>query len=180
MKLLIALLLAITLYGDAKQEMFNLYQNTEYETACNLGFSNLSNYDADENYISLYAFSCLKADYIDRLIVPMMKLKFSAEARSNGAYFSIIIMQKKLLYHAMVDGYKLTSLNLPTTDYILSKVFDLYSQLDEKAPREFYIFTDKHDKKLTYKLYLLKDERLSKIVIEEFYDTISTKRHVYW
>jgi len=80
----------------------------------------------------------------------------------------------------LIDGYNLSSLDLPSTDYVLSKVFDLYAKLGEHESRAFYLFEDDTDKKLTYKLYLTKDDKLSKIVIEEFYDTITLKRHVYW
>ncbi len=180
MKIILALLLAVVLYADAKKEMLSLYENNKYENACEVGFANLNFYANDEDYISLYGFSCLKADFIDRLMVPIIKLKFTKESRSNGAYFSVIMMQKKLLYHAMIDGYKLSSFNLPTTDHVLSKVFDLYAQVQENTPKEFYIFEDKNDKKITYKLTLLKDERLSKIVIEEFYDNKIVKQHIYW
>jgi hypothetical protein len=89
-------------------------------------------------------------------------------------------MQKKLLYHALIDNYDLSSLSLPTTDYVLSKVFDFYAKLGVHEPRAFYLFEDENDKKLSYKLYLEKDTKLSKIVIEEFYDTINIKRRVYW
>jgi hypothetical protein len=89
-------------------------------------------------------------------------------------------MQKKLLYHAMVDHYDLSEFSLPTTDYILSKVFDLYAKLGNHTPRAFYLFEDPYDPKVTYKLSLLKDYKVNKIVIEEFYDTIVIKRHVYW
>ncbi len=180
MKIVLSLIFAIILCADVKQEMLGLYQNKKYENACNLGFNNFNANDKDEDYISLFAFACLKADSIDRLAIPIIKLKFSPESRSNGAYFSIIMMQKKLLYHALLDGYKLSSLNLPTTDYVLSKVFDLYSQLNEETPKGFYIFEDKDDKKITYNLYLLKDEKLSKLVIDEFYDKKIIKQHIYW
>jgi hypothetical protein len=89
-------------------------------------------------------------------------------------------MQKKLLYHSLLDGYQLSELKLPTTDYILSKVFDLYSKLGKHDKRTFYIFEDPKDKKLTYKLYLEKDYKIAKMVIEEYYDTMLLKRHIYW
>lgn len=180
MKILLILLLYISLYADIKQNMLNLYQNKKYEDVCTMGFNNFQKYQRDDEFVSLYAFSCLKSDYIDRLAVPIALLKFSSESRSNSAYFSIILMQKKLLYHALVDNYDLSSLNLPTTDYVLSKVFDFYAKLGKHEPRELYLFEDKDDKKLTYKLYLEKDTKLNKIVIEEFYDTIALRRHVYW
>ena len=180
MKIIIALLISFSLYANIKQNMFNLYQNKKYEKVCTIGFDNFKRYRKDEEFVSLYAFSCLNSDYIDRLAIPTAILKFSKESRANSAYFSVILMQKKLLYHALLDDYDLSSLDLPTADYILSKVFDLYTKLGKHEKRTFYLFEDENDKKLTYKLYIQKDEKLSKIVIEEFYDTITIKRHVYW
>jgi len=180
MKIIIALLISFSLYAGIKQNMFNLYQNKKYEKVCSIGFDNFKRYRKDEEFVSLYAFACLNSDYIDRLAIPTAVLKFSEESRANSAYFSVILMQKKLLYHALLDDYDLSELDLPTTDYVLSKVFDLYTKLGKHEKRAFYLFEDENDKKLTYKLYIQKDEKLSKIVIEEFYDTITVKRHVYW
>lgn len=180
MKILLLLFLSMNLYGDVKQKMFNLYQNKKYEDVCNIGYDYHKQYNRDEEYLSLYAFACLKSDYIDRLAMPVAMLKFSPEARSNSAYFSVILMQKKLLYHALVDGYNISNLNLPTTDYVLSKVFDYYSKLGEHEQRLFYLFEDENDPKLTYKLYLSKGNRIDKMVVEEFYDSVTISRHVYW
>jgi hypothetical protein len=128
--------------------------------------------------MTLYAFACLNSDYIDRLNLPISKLKFSKEARSNAAYFSVILMQKKLLLHAMADGYDISNFKLPSTDFILSKIFDLYL----KAPKgkEQYTFDDPNNQSATYKLYLEQSQGVHKIVIEEYYDKILTKRHFYW
>ncbi|MCF6310115.1 MAG: hypothetical protein L3J19_06560 [Sulfurimonas sp.] len=180
MKTLLILFIAINLYADIKQEMFSLYQNKKYEKVCKLGFKNFPKYRQNEEYISLYAFACLKSDYIDRLTIPIATLKYSKESRANSAYLSIILMQKKLLYHALVDNYELSSLKLPSTDYVLSKVFDLYVKLGKHKSRTFYLFEDEDDSKLTYKLFLLKDTKLSKMVVEEYYNSIVVKRHVYW
>jgi len=180
MKLIIVLLLSINLFANVKQDMFNLYQNKKYNDVCRIGFNNFYANKKDEEFISIYAFACLYADYIDRLAVPITMLKFSKNARSNAAYFSVILMQKKLLYHSLVDNYDLSTLKLPTTDYVLSKVFELYSKIGKHKPRAFYLLEDSDDKKLTYKLYIMKSKKVDKIVIEEFYDTIILKKHVYW
>lgn len=180
MKILLTMLLAMSLYADAKQNMLGLFQNKKYEEACNAGFNSFENYRNDEEYVSLYAFACLSADYIDRLAVPIATLKYSRESRANSAYFSIILMQKKLLYHSLVDGYDISALNLPTTDYVLSKVFDLYAKLSKEDAKAFYLFEDKNDKRLTYKLYLEKSEKLNKMIIEEYYNAVSIKQHIYW
>ncbi|MDB2562166.1 hypothetical protein N9X61_01030 [Sulfurimonas sp.] len=180
MKILLILFLSINLYAGTKQKMFNLYQNHKYEDVCNIGFDYYRQNNKDEEYISLYAFACLKSDYIDRLSTPVAMLKFSSEARSNAAYFSVILMQKKLLYHALVDGHNISEFTLPTTDYVLSKVFDYYSKIGPHEQRLFYLFEDEKDPKLTYKLYLSKGSRIDKMIIEEFYDSVTIKRHVYW
>jgi len=180
MKIVLLILLTLNLYADKKREMFNLYQNQKYEKVCSIGFDYFKENKKDEEFVTLYAFACLKSDYIDRLAIPTAILKFSKESRANSAYFSVILMQKKLLYHALVDNYDLSEFRLPTTDYVLSRVFDLYAKLGKHEPRAFYLFNDPNDPKLTYKLYLSRDYKLDKIVIEEFYDTITIKRHVYW
>lgn len=180
MKLLITLFLVFNLYANDRLTIYNLYQNNNFEEACNLGFKTFYKNKQDENFLSLYAFSCLEADNINRLSLPIANLKFSKESRANATYFSIILMQKKLLYQALIDGYNFESLNLPTTDYVLSKVFDSYVKLGTHEKRPYYIFKDLNDQNHLYKLYLIQDNKLKKIVIEEFYDTISIKRHVYW
>jgi len=180
MKIVFILLLSIHLFAGIKENMFSLYQNNKYNDVCSIGFNNLYAHSKDEEFVSLYAFSCLKSDYIDRLAIPITMLKFTQESRSNAAYLSVILMQKKLLYHALLDGYDISELKLPTTDYVLSKVFDLYAQLQKHDPRIFYIFEDENDHKLTYKLYLSKDKRVKKMVIEEFYETTMLKQHIYW
>ena len=181
MKLLILLvLILVNIQADIKQTMFQLYQNEEYAKACTVGYDYFKKYKKDEAYVSLYAFSCLKSDYIDRLSQPITSLKYSPEARKNAAYFSIILMQKKVLYYALIDGYELSQFKFPTTDYVLSKVFDLYSQLPKHQQKKFYILKDPHDSQLIYKLYVMKQHNINKMVIEEYYDTIKIKRHIYW
>ena len=180
MKIFIALLLALSLYADTKKELLHLFQNKQYEEACNLGFKNFSDNSKDEEYVSLYSFACLNIDYIDRLSVAITTLKYSKEARANASYFSTILLQKKLLYHAMLDGYDISSLDLPKTDYVLSKVFDLYTKKTNGEKREYYIFEDEENAALKYKLYVLKDGKIDKVVIEEFFNSVITQKHIYW
>ncbi len=166
--------------ADVKTSLYHLYQDKEYERACQEGLKVFRKNRRDEEFVSLYAFSCLKADHLDRLAIPISILKNSEEARSNAAYFSVILMQKKLLFHALVDGYKLTELKLPKTDHILSTVYELYSKVDYDRKRSHYTFRDSHNEKISYKLYIENSKQSKRIVIEEFYDTIMTHRHVYW
>ena len=111
MKLLMMFVLLTSLVqADLKQELYHLYQSEQYGIACSKGMKHFQKNRKDTEFVSIYAFSCLKADYIDRLAVPISILKHSEESRANAAYFSVILMQKKLLYHAIIDGYDLTPL----------------------------------------------------------------------
>ncbi|HIC42745.1 MAG TPA: hypothetical protein EYO73_00155, partial [Sulfurimonas sp.] len=148
--------------------------------ACKLGLKVFQKYRGDEEFVSLYAFSCLNADQIDRLAIPISILKYSEEARSNAAYFSVILMQKKLLFHSLVDNYKLVELSLPKTEHVLSRVYELYSQVHYQRKRSHYSYTDPDNNKITYRLYIKNTNKNRKMVIEEYYDTIMTHRHVYW
>ena len=105
MKIVLLFLLTVSLYADLKQEMFTLYQNEKYKNVCNKGFSNLYPNIKDEEFVTLYALSCLKSDYIDRLAIPIAILKQSPEARSNSAYFSVILMQKNLNFQLQIMYY---------------------------------------------------------------------------
>lgn len=169
-----------TVYADLKQDVYHLYQSKKYDEACSLGMRHFQGNRKDTEFVSLYAFSCLKSDFIDRLAVPISILKHSEEARANAAYLSVILMQKKLLYHALIDGYDLSGFKLPSTDYVLSKVFDLYAA--DKLPKERTVFEYQDPAKngITYKLYIADQGGVKKMVIEEYYDTILAHRHIYW
>ncbi len=177
---LILLTLYTSLFADTKYDLLTLYKNGDYMKACQLGRDNYQHYTRDEEFISLYGFSCLHADYIDRLAVPISALKYSAEARANAAYFATVLMQKKLLYHALVDQYDIRGLSIPSTNYVLSTVFNLYCQNPIADSNGVFVYTDSDDKTLTYRLYLKKEDDITKMVIEVFHDKILQKRHLYW
>ena len=89
-------------------------------------------------------------------------------------------MQKKLLERALMDEYSLKDLKLPTTDTILSKVFDLFSKQQPDKLSSLYVLVDPHNAKISYKLYLQDDDDGTKnIVVEEWYDSALVKTHVY-
>ncbi len=180
MKFLFLILLSLTtiLYADSKQRMFEFYQQGRYIQACDIGKQGLSYHPSDEAYISLYAFSCLKADFIDRLSDPIMVLNQTKEARSNASYFSVIVMQKKLLMQALYDNKPIKNLKFPTSTYSLSKVFDLY--IKNPQPNQFIKeYKDLTDSRLDYKLYTTQTNGRKSIAIDEYYDKILTLHHVY-
>ena len=180
-KLLLFLFISpLFLLADAKMETYKLYQDKKYEEACQAGDKVLQQYIGDEEFVSLYAFSCLNADQLDKLSLPITSLKNTPDSRANAAYFSVILMQKSLLMHALTDQYDLKPIKLPTTEYVLSTVFDLYSSDTGSKERRRYNYTDPKDGKKNYRLFVTKSASSPKIIIEEYYDKIMTKRHIYW
>lgn len=170
--------LTLTLFADAKTRLFSLYQQGNYLQACNLGQKGFSYNQHDEAYVSLYAFSCLKADLIDRLSAPAMILNQTPEARANAAYFSVILMQKKLLMQALYDQKPIKNLKFPTSSFLLSKVFDLYVQ-NPQTGNMIKEYSDPSDNRRTYKLYPSETNGRKSITIDEYYDKILTFHHVY-
>ena len=170
--------LSISLLADPKQQLFNLYQQGNYLQTCNFGLKNFSSYTNDEAYVSLYAFSCLKADLVDRLAAPIMTLNQTKEARANTAYFSVIVMQKKLLMQALYDNKPIKYLTFPTSSYLLSKVFDLYLK-NPQLTQFIKEYQDPSDSRMSYKLYAAESNGRKSIAIDEYYDKILTHHHVY-
>ena len=89
-------------------------------------------------------------------------------------------MQKKLLYYSLVDGYDISNIKIPTTDLVLSKVFELYRKSKKNKQQTFYTFKDPKSKNVTYRLYLEKIDNKLKIIIEEYNNNILIKKHIYW
>ncbi|MDX9813297.1 MAG: hypothetical protein WC144_06505 [Sulfurimonas sp.] len=178
-KIIFILILIFSNLSATKTQLFNLYKNGEYQKSCELGFSNFSKYANDEEFITIYALGCVEADFIDRLAVPITSLKYTKEARANSSYFATILFQKKLLYQALKDGYDISHISLPTTEYVLSVVFDLYKELEDKNASEF-LLEDKKDSSIKYRLYMKKDARIDKMVIEKIKDDKVIQKHIYW
>lgn len=177
-RLLFIPLVTTVLSASMSEKIFELYQKELYAQGCSLGFKEFQNYRYDEPFISLYAFSCLKNDQIDALALPSSLLDQSAEARVNAAYFSLLILQKKLLLQALYDNKPIINLKLPSSSHLLSKVFDLYL----KNPQNDLLikeYKDPLNPRLTYKLYTIQSNRHKTIAIDEYYDKILTHHHVY-
>ena len=178
--LLIPFLLLSFSHASELEDLYNLYSQKRYAQACHLGLKIFNNYKKNSKFLMLYGFSCLHSDYIDRLAVPMTGLRHTKSERANASYFATIILQKKLLYHALLDGVDISDLKLPKTDYILSQVFDMYTKKDYKKVDDRYYFNPKKDKNLLYVLYVQYGRGAPKMIIEERLDDHLLKTHRYW
>lgn len=166
------------LNASVSNQMLQLYQKGSYIEACTLGSQNLKQIQQNEAQLSLYAFACLNADQIDNLNTPIKILNQTSESRANASYFSLLVLQKKLLIQSLYDNYPLKSLKLPTSPNLLSKVFDFYCQ-NQQAASTFKEYTDKINPRQTYSLYTIQVGANKTFAIDEYYDKILTKHHVY-
>lgn len=181
MRAILFILLAVSsALSSEVSKLYNLYQQGQYDSVCEQGIRILKTHKHDEQFISVYAFACLNADKIDRLALPIIMLKSTNGARKNAAFFSTILLQKNLLLTALENNKDIHSLSLPSTDYILSKVFDLYARGLYKKKQHTYILADENDNRRIYKLRFYPDDKKPKIIIDEYYDTIVTKQHIYY
>lgn len=114
---------------------------------------------------------------IDRLAVPVTGLRKTKEARANASYFSAILLQKKLLYHAVVDGVDISGLKLPTTDFVLSRVFDLYSNKQYLEKEGTYTL---NDDETTYKMFVIDDDKFKKLIIQQLKNGNVVSTHTYF
>ncbi|WP_456401820.1 hypothetical protein [Hydrogenimonas sp.] len=180
-KLLIAAALLFTsLHASDMERLYGLYQSKKYKKACQVGLRMFNKHKKNSKFLMLYGLSCLKADYIDRLAVPLTGLRHTRSERANASYFATILLQKKLLYHALLDGVDISNLKLPKTDYILSKVFDLYTQKRYKKADDKYYFISKEKPDFMYVLYIESNGGVNKMVIEERLDNHIINIHRYW
>jgi len=157
-----------------------MYKENSFKKACRFGANKIIGYKRSEKFISLYAFSCLKSDQIDKLASATALLKHSPEARANSVYFSTILLQKKLLLHAMIDDFKIKQLQLPSTDYVLSKVFDLFMKEDKSESSRLYEFIDSNNPAERYRLFVKNENENKKVIIEHYLNDNLIKTHQYW
>jgi len=166
------------LQNDLKK-LNQMYEENSFKKACRFASNKIMGYKRSEKFISLYAFSCLRSDQIDKLASATALLKHSPESRANSVYFSTILLQKKLLLHAMIDDFKIEQLQLPSTDYILSKVFDLFMK-DEKRENKIYEFIDSNNQNEKYRLFVKDENQNQKVIIEHYLNDNLMNTHQYW
>ena len=183
MRFLVAIWIVSTLLSastDVLKHIQELYKSGEYQSACQYGYKYFSQFKKNTQFLMIYAFACLNADYIDRVAVPMIALRYTAAERLNATYLATVLLQKKMLYNALMDGIDIQQVRLPLTPHILSRVFWLYTQGRYRKDGSTYIMHDPRDKARIYHLYLKKNGTHSEMVIDEYRLDHFVKTHRYW
>jgi len=170
-------IIVVFLFGSTEFDILKSFKNKEYQSVCFDGYKLLKDNRTDEVFINAGAYSCLKIDVIDLLAKPIVYLKKTKLARQNATYYATILYQKKLLYHALIDGIDISGIRTPTTDYILSIIFDKYVKGEYKKAGDVYIVEDRNS---VYKISVIQDVKYKKIKIEHFKDQKLQKTYYYW
>lgn len=177
------LFLSSFLDGANLDEIWRWYNNKEYSKVCSkqVTLVDYFNFNDDENFINMYAYSCLETDMINRLARPITQLRKSKESRANATYYTTILYQKKLLYQAIIDGLTSLPSELPSTHYILSKIYHDYVKGNYELKENIYFFHDKSNAALLYKLFIKKDvDGFTKLVLQTEENGTIIKTRMYW
>jgi len=178
--LIILSILANFLYAITKEDVVKMYEKKDYRTACIKSSDLYQQYKADEEFLNIYAHSCLEVDMINRMVLPIIKLYKTPQARENAAYFATILYEKKLLYHALVDNVDISYINLPKTNYILSVIFNKFVSGDYNYKNNSYWFIDDKNNEISYKLSMEKHQNVKKLFLRTFLNGELKKVRTYW
>ena len=178
-KIAIFLTLLAALNAVNNDEVFGLYENGEYKKVCSGHIEQFCRKSNDEAVINVYASSCLRSDQINKLTYPISKLIKSKEARENAAYFSNIMFQKKLLYHAIIDNVDISYVRLPKSDYILSMIFDKFVKGKYQKEGEKYIFKEENDDTF-YEITQEFSNDITKLILKIYKDDELVGKKEYW
>lgn len=183
MKKIILILLMTTgfLFSSNLSTLYKLYEKQEYDKACDYAvkyFYKKKNKNSDQ-YLTLYGLSCLETDKIYRIATPMLRLTSSKDARANATYFSTILLQQKLLFQALLDDIPLIDLHLPSTNFILSKIFADFVKKEYSEKDGVYTFKDSSKKEMKYQLYIQETKKQKQMIIDIYKDDKFINRYKY-
>ena len=157
-----------------------LYSNGKYARVCSLSGSMYVAFKNDEKFLNMFANSCLKSDMINRLVLPIIKLYKTKQARENAAYFTTILYQKKMLYYALCDNIDISYINLPKVNYILSIIFDKFVRGKYEFKNGSYWFNDDKKNNIKYKLSIEEKNGIKKMYLRTYKNSKIVKVRVYW
>jgi len=167
----------ILLFSSNLSDIYKLYEKQEYEKGCEYGEQYYSKNINNENYLTFYGLSCLETNSINLLAKPMVKLGKSKELRETASYFATILLQKQLMKQFLLDGKELGNLRLPKTDFVLSRIFNLFVKKKYILKDDVYILSDND---IRYEVYVKKSGTEKNYMIIDIYQKDKfTKRYQY-
>ncbi|MCK4441917.1 MAG: hypothetical protein KAU90_07905 [Sulfurovaceae bacterium] len=176
--LLISIISISFLYSSNLSTLYNYYTHQEYDKGCDYAMKYYNKNKNNEKFVALYGLSCLETDNIHRIATPMIVLKKTKASRENASYFGTILLQKQLLKQAILDNKPLGDLRLPKTNFILSKIFNLFVKKKYILKDEIYRLEDDENKNIRYQVYMEKENR-NYMIIDIYQNDKFIKRYRY-
>lgn len=155
-----------------------LYAQKDYRAACLEGARILRDSRDDETFVNAYGIACLKSDFIDLAVPAVMYLRSTPGARQNASYILTVVLQKKLLYHALADNVDLSGSQLPDTPHILSKIYNAYARGDYERRSDGAYEMQINGRTTT--LDSLQEGGHFKVRIRQFEGGRIVDEHLYW
>ena len=178
-KLLLILIFNLSiLYSSNLSTLYNYYTHQEYDKGCDYAMKYYNKNRDNEKFVSLYGLSCLETDNIHRIATPMIVLKDKKASRENASYFGTILLQKQLLKQAILDNKPLGDLRLPKTNFVLSKIFNLFVNKRYVLEDGIYKLQDAQNKDIKYQVYIEKDNK-NYMIIDIYQNDKFIKRYRY-
>jgi len=167
---IILLIIPIFIFAfNIKQE----YLSQNYKNVCKYGVANINKIKKDENLLSLIGLSCVKSDYFIYLPKIINNLKYTKTGRKNSIFFSILFLEKKLLYSYMKDNINLSYYKFPLINHPIS--IALNSIINKKFTKKDNQIIIKYKNKI-YKIYMNKE---NKMFIDVYQNNNLIQRHWY-
>ncbi len=177
-KVFLIAILSLVVYGSNLSTLYYFYENQEYDRGCDYAMKYYNKNKNDEKFVTLYGLSCLETDNIHRIATPMIVLKKSKSSRENASYFGTILLQKQLLKQAILDGKELGDLKLPKTNFVLSKIFNLF--VKKRYTLRDGVYTILDNKGTKYQLYIEKAKKdIDYMIIDIYKNNKFIKRYRY-
>ena len=156
----------------------NWDQIGQYNRICQESVRNLFIEEQNEALANVYAKACLKMDKVNELVVPMVMLYKTKEARENASLYSTIVFQKKMLYLALCDNVDISYIRTPKINYILSEIFDKFVEKNYVKKSETYVFTLDSGEKA--ELFINEEEGVKKMVVAMYAGDKLSSIKIYW
>lgn len=174
---LLLILLHVSINAQTLQQLVSDFKLKKYSTVCQDGLGEYRAGHYDEKLLALTGTACSYVDNINPLGSFQAKMISTPESRATSAYFTSLLLEKKLIYHFMLDNISLSNLSLPKSPHILSFVFEHLAsgkfQIISQNPKVIKI--EDADKSA---LVSLSNDALTRVIIEERSEA-STKRHIF-
>ena len=179
MKILYILAFAIaSLFAVSADDVRNWDQIGQYNRICQESVRNLFIEEQSGALANMYAKACLKMDKVNELVVPTVMLYKTKEARENASLYSTIIFQKKMLYLALCDGVDISYIRTPKINYILSEIFDKFTERAYVKKSDTYVFTLENGERA--ELFIKEEEGVKKMVIAIYAGDKLSSIKIYW